>query len=121
VYARSTTFSRRIDHVLCVIEVSVCLTAIWMTCYQVFPDAVLLQTAYAAEQANGLVEQSAKTGPGRLLIADERLTAKMPDHAVEVAQPIQVPVTITEPDVVTLTIVQHNDNSAFENKSADVP
>jgi hypothetical protein len=86
----------------------------------------LLHTAGAVGQDKAYASQNielpyAKSQiANKLFPADDRLKVVMPDHSVELAQPVDIPVTFTEADVVSLTIAQHNGRDSFDNKSAGI-
>jgi hypothetical protein len=52
-----------------------------------------------------------------IFLAKDRLKATMPDQPVELAQPLEIPLNLTNDDVVSITVTQNNTVSSFENKS----
>jgi hypothetical protein len=60
------------------------------------------------------IEEIGKTK--RLFAADSRLEITMPTHPVELAQPIDIPIELTQSDVVILTTKQHSASAEFHNQ-----
>jgi hypothetical protein len=70
-----------------------------------------VETDSAKSETSGLSESVG------VFTADTRLTATVPDHPVELAQPVQIQLTLTSDNVVSITVSQHNAVESFENKS----
>jgi len=48
------------------------------------------------------------------------MTAMMPEHEVELAQPLEIPLTVTDEHIASITITQHDALHTYENQRTDL-
>jgi hypothetical protein len=117
-YPYSCTYDN-VTHSAAVNQQVACWLGYQFNCPSVLTADIVAQTDNSLSQSTESQSTGALEGKN-LFAANERLTATMPDHAVELAQPVQIPLNLTDGNVASITVNQHSAERSFTNQSASV-